>query len=154
MALEVVAIRRDGFDGDIDLVMEGLPEGVSAQGLKGLLRDSRMLDDILNRVPMRSAAYVGASAFAHKAGLHASAILKDPTTYEHVDPSVVGNERVIPFTNLDELTAFHCGFEQHLVATGWSLVEFGPERRSGQDRRSTPRNGQDRRRPWLKPGPA
>ena len=71
----------------------------------------------------------------------------------HIESSE-GNERVIPFTNLDELTAFHCGFEQHLVATGWSLVEFGPERRSGQDRRSTPRNGQDRRRPWLKPGPA
>jgi hypothetical protein len=65
-----------------------------------------------------------------------------------------GNERVFPFTDLDELTAFHCGFEQHLIATGWSLTEFGPERRSGQDRRSTPRNGQDRRRPGLKPGPA
>ena len=55
-----------------------------------------MLDDILNRVPLRSAPYVGASAFAHKAGLHASAILKDPTTYEHIDPALVGNERVIP----------------------------------------------------------
>jgi 2-isopropylmalate synthase len=51
-----------------------------------LTRASRLLDDILNRVPLRSAPYVGASAFAHKAGLHASAILKDPTTYEHVDP--------------------------------------------------------------------
>jgi 2-isopropylmalate synthase len=46
-----------------------------------------MLDDILNRVPQKQAAYVGASAFAHKAGLHASAILKDPTTYEHIDPA-------------------------------------------------------------------
>ena len=50
-----------------------------------------MLDDILNRVPTRAAPYVGASAFAHKAGLHASAILKDPSTYEHIDPAVVGN---------------------------------------------------------------
>jgi 2-isopropylmalate synthase len=58
-----------------------------------------MLDDILNRVPLRSAPYVGASAFAHKAGLHASAILKDPATYEHVDPALVGNERVIPMSN-------------------------------------------------------
>ncbi|MEO8243027.1 MAG: citramalate synthase [bacterium] len=73
--------------------------GVSAAGLKGLLRDSRMLDDILNRVPLRSAPYVGASAFAHKAGLHASAILKDPTTYEHVEPALVGNARVIPMSN-------------------------------------------------------
>ena len=72
---------------------------VSAEGLKGLLRDSRMLDDILNRVPARQAPYVGASAFAHKAGLHASAILKNPSTYEHIDPEVVGNDRVIPMSN-------------------------------------------------------
>ena len=73
--------------------------GVTPQALSGLLRVSRMLDDMLNRVPLRAAPYVGASAFAHKAGLHASAILKDPTTYEHVPPGVVGNERVIPMSN-------------------------------------------------------
>lgn len=73
--------------------------GVSREALAGLVRVSRQLDDVLNRVPLRSAPYVGASAFAHKAGLHASAILKDPSTYEHVDPSVVGNERVIPMSN-------------------------------------------------------
>ena len=73
--------------------------GVSRDAMAGLLKTSRMLDDILNRVPLRSAPYVGASAFAHKAGLHASAILKDPTTYEHVDPALVGNERVIPMSN-------------------------------------------------------
>jgi 2-isopropylmalate synthase len=73
--------------------------GVSRQSLAGMVKLSRMLDDILNRVPQRSAPYVGASAFAHKAGLHASAILKDPTTYEHVPPDVVGNERVIPMSN-------------------------------------------------------
>ena len=73
--------------------------GVSLEGLRGLLRLSRSLDDILNRVPNRASPYVGASAFAHKAGLHASAILKDPTTYEHVPPEAVGNARVIPMSN-------------------------------------------------------
>ncbi len=73
--------------------------GVTPKALSGLTRVSRMLDDILNRVPLRSAPYVGASAFAHKAGLHASAILKDPTTYEHIDPARVGNERLIPMSN-------------------------------------------------------
>ena len=73
--------------------------GVTNEALKNLTRASRMLDDILNRVPLRSAAYVGASAFAHKAGLHASAILKDPTTYEHIDPALVGNDRIIPMSN-------------------------------------------------------
>lgn len=73
--------------------------GVTREALAGLLRTSRMLDDILNRVPLRSAPYVGASAFVHKAGLHASAILKDPATYEHIDPALVGNERQIPMSN-------------------------------------------------------
>jgi 2-isopropylmalate synthase len=73
--------------------------GVSREGLASLVRVSRSLDDILNRVPLRSAPYVGASAFAHKAGLHASAILKDPSTYEHVPPEIVGNERIIPMSN-------------------------------------------------------
>jgi len=76
-----------------------LQTGVTPDALAGLLRTSRMLDDILNRVPLRAAPYVGASAFAHKAGLHASAILKDPTTYEHIPPGLVGNERVIPMSN-------------------------------------------------------
>lgn len=73
--------------------------GVSLDALEDLTKISRKLDDILNRVPMRQAPFVGASAFAHKAGLHASAILKDPSTYEHVDPSVIGNARVIPMSN-------------------------------------------------------
>ncbi len=73
--------------------------GINRESLASLTRISRMLDDTLNRVPSKQSAYVGASAFAHKAGLHASAILKDPSTYEHIDPSVVGNERIIPMSN-------------------------------------------------------
>ncbi|MFT7106413.1 MAG: 2-isopropylmalate synthase [Yoonia sp.] len=72
---------------------------VSKEALKGLRRASRMLDDILNRVPAKQAPYVGASAFAHKSGLHASAIAKDPTTYEHIDPAAVGNSRIVPMSN-------------------------------------------------------
>ncbi|MFA3915441.1 citramalate synthase [Ruegeria hyattellae] len=73
--------------------------GVTPEALAGLTMVSRMLDDILNRVPTKQAPYVGASAFAHKAGLHASAILKNPSTYEHVDPAVIGNTRIIPMSN-------------------------------------------------------
>jgi 2-isopropylmalate synthase len=73
--------------------------GISHDALRDLTRVSRMLDDILNRVPHRQAPYVGASAFAHKAGLHASAIVKNPATYEHIDPSLVGNARIIPMSN-------------------------------------------------------
>jgi 2-isopropylmalate synthase len=73
--------------------------GVTEEGLQGLTKLSRKLDDILNRVPLKTQPYVGASAFAHKAGLHVSAILKDPSTYEHVPPESVGNSRIIPMSN-------------------------------------------------------
>ena len=67
--------------------------------LKEITKLSRILDEILNRVPNKASPYVGAAAFTHKAGLHASAILKDPKTYEHINPSEVGNVRVIPASN-------------------------------------------------------
>jgi 2-isopropylmalate synthase len=67
--------------------------GVTDEGLKGLTHLSRLLDEMLNRNPNRYAPYVGANAFATKAGIHASAILKDPRTYEHVPPEAVGNKR-------------------------------------------------------------
>jgi len=76
-----------------------LETGVPDKALKDITKVSRMLDDILNRVPLRSAPYVGASAFAHKAGLHASGIAKNPATYEHIDPALVGNARIVPMSN-------------------------------------------------------
>ena len=67
--------------------------GVTAESLRGLTKLSHTLDELLNRAPDRHAPYVGASAFATKAGIHASAVLKDPRTYEHVSPDSVGNVR-------------------------------------------------------------
>src|SRR5689334_9769952 len=67
--------------------------GVSDAKLKNLLHVSRALDEMLNRAPDRHAPYVGESAFATKAGIHASAIMKEPATYEHVAPDFVGNKR-------------------------------------------------------------
>src|ERR1700732_4743706 len=69
--------------------------GVSDQKLASLTHVSRQLDEMLNRAPDRHAPYVGASAFATKAGIHASAILKEPATYEHVAPEAVGNHRKV-----------------------------------------------------------
>ena len=96
--------------------------GVSLDALSGLVRVSRMLDDILNRVPMKQAAYVGASAFAHKAGLHASAILKNPTTYEHIDPVAVGNGRIIPMSN----QAGQSNLRTRLAEAGLSVAKDDP----------------------------
>jgi 2-isopropylmalate synthase len=67
--------------------------GVSDEALAKLVHVSRELDERLNRPPDRHAPYVGDSAFATKAGIHASAIRKDPATYEHVAPDAVGNRR-------------------------------------------------------------
>ncbi len=69
--------------------------GVTPDKLEQLTTVSRKLDELLNRSPNRHAPYVGASAFATKAGIHASAVLKDPQTYEHVTPESVGNRRKV-----------------------------------------------------------
>src|SRR5258706_9547133 len=67
--------------------------GVSPDKMATLMKVSRTLDDMLNRAPNRHAPYVGESAFVTKAGIHASAVLKDPHTYEHVPPEAAGNHR-------------------------------------------------------------
>ncbi len=67
----------------------GLKEGA----VERLTQVSRAFNEILNRPPELQAPYVGETAFSTKAGIHASAILKDPETYEHVRPEQVGNRR-------------------------------------------------------------
>jgi 2-isopropylmalate synthase len=67
--------------------------GISAEALADISRLSHGFDELLNRAPDPQAPYVGASAFATKAGIHASALLKEPQTYEHVAPETVGNTR-------------------------------------------------------------
>jgi 2-isopropylmalate synthase len=72
---------------------------VTPERLATITRASRILDEILNRAPARQAPYVGESAFATKAGIHASAILKEPETYEHVRPESIGNRRRVLVSN-------------------------------------------------------
>jgi 2-isopropylmalate synthase len=69
--------------------------GVSDAALKKLAHVSHELDERLNRGSNRHAPYVGESAFATKAGIHASAIMKDPATYEHTAPEAIGNKRKV-----------------------------------------------------------
>ncbi|MEW9615861.1 citramalate synthase [Shinella sp. S4-D37] len=69
--------------------------GIDTEDLTGLTKLAHTFDELLNRSPDHQAPYVGASAFATKAGIHASALLKDPRTYEHVTPESVGNLRKV-----------------------------------------------------------
>ncbi len=66
---------------------------IGKEKLKNILKVSRLIDEISNNTPVKNMPYVGESAFAHKAGLHANAVLKNPSSYEHIDPEVVGNSR-------------------------------------------------------------
>jgi 2-isopropylmalate synthase len=67
--------------------------GIAEDTLAGLTELSHRFDEMVNRAPDRQAPYVGASAFTTKAGIHASAIARDPRTYEHIPPEKVGNRR-------------------------------------------------------------
>jgi len=73
----------------------GFTTGVSEKQLTRIGAVSRLVDERLNRAPNNHAAYVGKSAFAHKGGLHVSAMSKDNKSYEHIDPASVGNSRMI-----------------------------------------------------------
>jgi 2-isopropylmalate synthase len=80
----------------LKLGMTVLPEGC----LEQMVRVSHAIAEIANIAPDTHQAYVGSSAFAHKAGLHASAIKVDPLMYNHVDPAVVGNDMRILVTEM------------------------------------------------------
>jgi len=76
-------------------VKMGFTTGIGKDKLPYLTHVSRFLDERLNRSPNQHAPYVGSAAFAHKGGLHVSAMAKDSTSYEHIDPALVGNRRTV-----------------------------------------------------------
>ena len=81
---------------------------MSLDNLKKLRGLSRFVSETANIVPLNSRPFVGKSAFAHKGGIHVSAVMKDPGAYEHIDPGLVGNTR-----NVSDLRSF--GKEQYRV---------------------------------------
>jgi 2-isopropylmalate synthase len=70
------------------------------QNLKKLKTLSRYVSETANQVPLNNRPFVGKSAFAHKGGIHVSAIMKVPKAYEHMDPSLVGNQRRVLVSDL------------------------------------------------------
>lgn len=73
----------------------GFDVGIKEENLKTLVKTSHFLDDLLNKERDKFAPYVGFYAFAHKGGLHVSAVAKNAKSYEHIEPEKVGNERQI-----------------------------------------------------------
>ena len=66
---------------------------VSAERLATLTKTARFISEVTNIRLAPGSPYVGRSSFAHKAGMHADGVAKNPETYEHIDPSLVGNKR-------------------------------------------------------------
>ncbi|CAN5315498.1 citramalate synthase [soil metagenome] len=75
-------------------------ESLPAASLPRLTELSRYVYELANMNFRNGQPFVGASAFAHKGGMHTHAVAKDPTTYEHIDPAVVGNERRVLVSEL------------------------------------------------------
>jgi 2-isopropylmalate synthase len=73
---------------------------VQPDRLRHLTDTAHMIDEICNMQPDNTAPYVGLDAFAHKGGLHVAGMLEDTSTFEHVDPAVVGNDRNILISEL------------------------------------------------------
>lgn len=73
---------------------------VSMENLKKIRQLSRFVSEMANMTPMNSRPFVGKSAFAHKGGIHVSAIMKTPAAYEQMDPELVGNKRRVLVSDL------------------------------------------------------
>jgi 2-isopropylmalate synthase len=121
----------------LKLGLKVLPDGC----LEQMVRVSHAIAEIANLAPDTHQAYAGSSAFAHKAGLHASAIKVDPLLYNHIEPTLVGNDMRILVTEMAgrasvELKSRELGVDlaghpevlarvtdkvKHLEAEGWSF---------------------------------
>ena len=73
---------------------------ISSDNLKKLKSLSRYISETANQVPVNNRPFVGKSAFAHKGGIHVSAIMKAPRAYEHMDPALVGNQRRVLISDM------------------------------------------------------
>lgn len=75
-------------------------ECVSSENLQNLYELSHFIDEVANLDPIDRSPFVGRSAFAHKGGIHVSAVMKDPRAYEHIEPELVGNQRRVLVSDL------------------------------------------------------
>jgi 2-isopropylmalate synthase len=99
-------------------------ELLPAEQLAGLADAAHFVDELLNRAPDPQQPYVGRDAFAHKGGLHVAGVTADASTFEHVDPAVVGNHRELVVSEL----AGRATVAQKAAAAGLELGDQGATR--------------------------
>ncbi|MDE3129737.1 MAG: citramalate synthase, partial [Acidobacteriota bacterium] len=80
---------------------------VSAEQLHALTTSAHFFDELLNFTPNHNQPYVGRNAFAHKGGMHVAGVSADPSTFEHVNPAVVGNDRAVLVSELSGKGTIH-----------------------------------------------
>jgi len=83
-----------------DLQLKMGAELLAPERLARLTETAHFVDELLNRTPNPAQPYVGKHAFAHKAGLHAAGVRAEPQTFEHIDPTIVGNDRDVLISEL------------------------------------------------------
>jgi 2-isopropylmalate synthase len=82
-------------------------ECLSESQLGSLTQAAHFFDELLNFTPDPDQPYVGRNAFAHKGGMHVAGVAEDPATFEHIDPSVVGNRREVLISELSGRRTVH-----------------------------------------------
>jgi 2-isopropylmalate synthase len=90
-----------------NLQLKGGFECVSEAQLHALTTSSHFFDELLNFTPNHNQPYVGRNAFAHKGGMHVAGVTADPSTFEHVEPEVVGNDRAVLVSELSGKGTIH-----------------------------------------------
>jgi 2-isopropylmalate synthase len=110
-------------------------EVVSDEQLASLTPTSHYLDELCNMAPNPDRAYVGRNAFAHKAGMHAAGVAADASTFEHLDPAEVGNERDILASELSGKATIRSAAERAGIALGEEAASRAVERLKEREHR-------------------
>jgi 2-isopropylmalate synthase len=105
---------------------------IGGDDLQRLAETSAFIDEVANMPPAENRPFVGRSAFAHKAGMHVDAIIKNPATFEHIEPSLVGNARRILVSELAGSSTIEAKAKEY----GLDLSRRSPEARQVLDRLS------------------
>ena len=99
--------KRQPDDADPEPSAEARLRVRDAEQLHALTVSSHFFDELLNLTPNADQPYVGRNAFAHKGGMHVAGVTADPSTFEHIEPEIVGNDRAVLVSELSGRGTIH-----------------------------------------------